>query len=89
MVAIITLRMSKGFFRPGLVSSDKISPMRVKLSSPLRAVRISANVAVDGVGRGGLSWKSLARKYVRCGRSAAGECGRPRRYRVPNTGPDH
>ena len=35
MTAIITLRISKDFLRPGLVSSDKISPINSNPSSPL------------------------------------------------------
>ena len=50
MTAIITLRMSKDFLRPGLVSSEKISPTRANPSSPSVTVRIEPDVAVDGIG---------------------------------------
>ena len=49
MTALMTLRMSKDFFRPGLVSSEKISPTLAKPSSAL-AVWIGLYITVDRIG---------------------------------------
>ncbi len=64
MAAIITLRMSKGFLRPGLVCVRQNLSHERETVLAILTVRIALNIALDRIGGYGSARKALARHDV-------------------------